>query len=62
MKKSDIPQDRGSEDPSNFNELYYATNEKGDYVTGRSTGWDPKKIALDNAIEEYFADITKNLE
>ena len=52
MKKSDIPQDRGSEDPSNFNELYYATNEKGDYVTGRSTGWDPKKIALDNAIEE----------
>ena len=52
MKKSEIPQDRGSEDPSNFNELYYATNEKGDYVTGKSTGWDPKKIALDNAIEE----------
>ncbi|MDC9723572.1 MAG: hypothetical protein PSN34_12495 [Urechidicola sp.] len=52
MKKSDIPQDRGSDDPSNFNELYYATDTEGNYVTGKSTGWDPKKIALDNAIEE----------
>lgn len=52
MKKSDIPQDRGSEDPSNFKELCYATDEKGNYVTGNSTGWDPKKIALDNAIQE----------
>lgn len=52
MKKSDIPQDRGSKDPSNFNELYYATDDEGNYVTGNSTGWDPKKIALDNAIEE----------
>ena len=52
MKKSDIPQDRGSQDPSNFKELCYATDDKGNYVTGNSTGWDPKKIALDNAIEE----------
>ena len=61
MKKSDIPQDRGSEDPSNFKELCYATDKDGNYVTGNSTGWDPKKIALDNAIEEIHerAEIAK---
>lgn len=52
MKKSDIPQDRRSNDPSNFRELCYATDMDGKYVTGNSTGWDPKRIALDNAIEE----------
>jgi len=52
MKKSDIPQDRGSNDTSNFKELCYATDKDGNYVTGNSTGWDPKKIALDNAIED----------
>jgi len=52
MKKNEIPQDRSSKDPSNFKELCYATDDKGNYITGKSTGWEPKKIALDNAIEE----------
>lgn len=52
MKKNEIPQDREELDDSNFNELCYAVDDDGNYVTGKSTGWDPKKIALDNAIQE----------
>ena len=47
MKKSDIPQDK-----SNFKDLYYAVDDKGNYTTATSTGWDPKIIALDNAMRD----------
>lgn len=47
MKKSEIPQDK-----SVFTDLYYAVDEKGNYTTATSSGWDPKKIALDNAIRQ----------
>lgn len=47
MKKNNIPQDNGS-----INDLYYAVDEEGNYITATSTGWDPKKIALDNAVQE----------
>ena len=47
MKKSDIPQDK-----SNFKDLYYAVDDKGNYTTATSTGWNPKIIALDNAMQD----------
>ena len=47
MKKSEIPQDK-----SNFIDLYYAVDEKGNYTTATSSGWDPKKIASDNAMRD----------
>jgi len=47
MKKSEVPQDK-----SNFKDLYYALDDEGNYTTATSTGWDPKKIALDNAIRD----------
>ena len=47
MKKSDVPQDK-----SNFKDLYYAVDDNGNYTTATSTGWDPKKIASDNAMQE----------
>ena len=47
MKKSDIPQDE-----SNFKDLYYAVDDQGNYTTATSTGWDPKIIALDNAMQD----------
>lgn len=47
MKKSDVPQDKGK-----LTELCYVVDEKGDYTTINSTGWEPKKIALENAIQE----------
>jgi hypothetical protein len=47
MKKSEVPQDK-----SNFKDLYYAVDNEGNYVTATSSGWDPKKIALDNAMRD----------
>lgn len=52
MKKNDVPQDESSLKSKDFKELCYAVNEKGDYVTAKSTGWNPKTIALDNAIQD----------
>jgi len=47
MKKDEVPQDKGK-----LTELVYATDEKGNYITTLSTGWEPKAIALSNSIEE----------
>lgn len=52
MKKEEIPQDRSNLESAKFKELCYAVDEEGNYVTAQSTGWDPKTIALDNAIQE----------
>jgi len=52
MKKSEVPQDKSNLESANFKELCYAVDENGEYTTVNSSGWDPKKIALDNAIEE----------
>ena len=47
MKKSEIPQDK-----SNFIDLYYALDDKGNYTTSTSSGWNPKTIASDNAMRD----------
>lgn len=52
MKKEEVPQDKGNLSKSNMKELIYATDEKGNYTTALSTGWEPKTIALTNSIEE----------
>ena len=52
MKKEEVPQDKGNLSNKNMKELVYATDEKGNYTTSLSTGWDPKTIALSNSIEE----------
>lgn len=51
MKKKDIPQDESSLNSKNLRELYYVEDESGNYSTGLSTGWEPKKIALDLTLE-----------
>jgi hypothetical protein len=51
MKKGEVPQDRSNLESSKFKELCYAVDEDGQYTTAKSTGWTPKTIALDNAIE-----------
>ncbi len=50
MKKEEIPQDRSNLESADFKELCYAVDDEGNYITAQSTGWDPKTIALDNAI------------
>ena len=52
MKTEEVPQDKGNLSNKNMKELVYATDEKGNYATALSTGWEPKTIALSNSIEE----------
>lgn len=52
MKESEVPQDKSSLESSNFKELCYAVNDNGEYTTASSSGWTPKTIALNNAIQE----------
>ena len=52
MRKDEVPQDQGNLYKSNLKELIYATDEKGNYTTALSSGWEPKSIALSNSIEE----------
>jgi len=52
MKKEEVPQDKSNLESAHFKELCYAVDEDGNYVTKNSTGWDPKTIALDNAIQD----------
>ncbi|MBO0591051.1 hypothetical protein I2486_06480 [Cellulophaga sp. E16_2] len=52
MKKNDVPQDKSGLEKGNTKEICYAVNDIGEYTTIQSTGWNPKTIALDNAIQE----------
>lgn len=52
LKKSEVPQDKSTLETANIREMYYAVDENGEYTTELSTGWDPKTIALNNALAE----------
>lgn len=52
MKKSEVPQDSSSISAMNQQELCYAVDDNGNYTTALSTGWEPKTIALDKAMED----------
>ncbi len=52
MKKEEVPQDESNLASANIKDMIYAVDENGEYVTELSTGWKPKTIALDNAIQE----------
>lgn len=52
MKKKEVPQDKSNLESANFRELCYAVDENGEYTTENSTGWEPKTVALNNAIDE----------
>ena len=58
MKKNEVPQDKSNLESANFKELCYAVDENGEYTTELSTGWSPKTIALNNAIEALNERIT----
>jgi len=52
MKKTEVPQDKSNIESVNMRELCYATDENGNYTTELSSGWEPKTIALSNAIDD----------
>ena len=51
MKRENVPQDDGLLIEGNTREMCYAVDENGKYVKVLSTGWEPKDIALKQAIE-----------
>lgn len=52
MKKSEVPQDKSNLASANIRELCYAVDENGEYTTEHTSGWDPKTIALNNAMDD----------
>lgn len=52
MKRSEVPQDKSNLGTANMRELCYAVDENGEYTTEHTSGWDPKTIALTNAIDD----------
>lgn len=61
MKKNEVPQDEGNLSKNDMKELVYATDENGNYTTALSSGWEPKTIALNNAMEEIEARVADAL-
>ncbi|MDI1356468.1 MAG: hypothetical protein PSX36_16240 [bacterium] len=56
MKKEDLPQDSGA--LSKFTrEMCYVVDEKGNYITDLSSGWDVKTTALDATWKNIHARI-----
>jgi hypothetical protein len=58
MKKEEIPQDHSALEKLT-KEISYAIDDKGNYITSLSTGWEVKATALDVAwgdIEKRIAD------
>ncbi len=65
MKKEEVPQDESNLASANIREVYYALDENGNYTTALSTGWEAKKIALDEsiaALEEWIEDARKKVK
>ena len=58
MKKNEVPQDESKLEKANIKDMVYAVDENGDYITELSTGWNPKTIALDNAIKQIEERVT----
>jgi PHD/YefM family antitoxin component YafN of YafNO toxin-antitoxin module len=51
MNENQVPQDKSSLSQKNIKEMCYATNEKGEYVSVLSSGWEAKTVALDSTFE-----------
>lgn len=51
MKKSQVPQDKGSLASKNITELCYVVDEEGNYTTAKSTGWEAKTLAINESIK-----------
>ncbi len=52
MKKEEVPQDGDNKLEGKFNWLNYAVNEKGEYTTENSIGWEPENVAMEQAWEQ----------
>ena len=60
MRKDDVPQDEGL--LGDLRELRYAIDEKGRYVLVKSAGWEPVRVANDQAWDRIRADVADVLD
>ncbi len=51
MKKEEVPQDKSALEAANITDLYYATDESGNFTTVQSIGWEAKAKALDESMQ-----------
>lgn len=51
MKKEEVPQEKSALESANMTDLYYVTDDNGNYTTARSTGWEAKAKALEESME-----------
>lgn len=51
MEKDQVPQDQENLNEGKLAKLYYATDEKGQYVKVNSIGWEPETVAMQQAWE-----------
>lgn len=49
MEKDQVPQDQENLNEGKLAKLYYATDEKGQYVKVNSIGWEPETVAMQQA-------------
>ncbi|WP_413510965.1 hypothetical protein [Myroides odoratus] len=62
MKESDVPQDKSSLLDNDIQELCYAVNDKGEYVTALSSGWETKTIVQEATLEGINARVKEAQE
>lgn len=55
MKKDEVPQDGDNMHEGSFRQLFYATDQGGNYVPVSSVGWEPENVAMQQAWEEIHA-------
>ena len=48
MKETEVPQEEGA--LRDLKELYYVTDEEGNYTTRLSSGWEVKNVALEASL------------
>ena len=64
MKKNEVPQDDSPLKKKNINEMVYAVDEDGKFVSVQSTGWEAKTVVqyenlevLDQRIQQALTDV-----
>lgn len=59
MKKDEVPQDGNNMHEGQFRQLFYATDNAGQYVPVTSVGWEPENVAMQQAWEEINERVEK---
>ncbi len=62
MKKNEVPQDDANMLEGKLREPCYAVDEKGNYMTVPSVGWEPKNVVMQQAWDHINEGIEKVLE